>query len=123
MRLEGVQLGTVYPVGQKIQGQGSQEKDIKKDVKNGEHGVGEILPRERVIPKDQLIQAVDKANKSFEPFDRRFEISMHDKIKAVMVKVIDSKTNEVIREIPPEKMLDMVANMLEVAGIIVDKKI
>jgi len=119
MKLEGVQLGTIYPIGQKPQGQGSQQKNIK----NGEHGVGEILPGEKVIPKEQLILAVDKANKSFEPFDRRFEISMHDKIKAVMIKVIDSKTDVVIREIPSEKMLDMVANMLEVAGIMIDERI
>jgi len=32
-----------------------------------------------------------------------------------MVKVIDSETKEVIREIPPEKILDMVAAMLEMA--------
>jgi flagellar protein FlaG len=114
-----VQLGTIYPVGQKTQGQGSQEKNIK----NGENGVGEIQPGERVIPKDQLIKAVDKANKSFEPFDRRFEISIHDKFKSVMVKVIDSKTDTVIREIPSEKMLDMVAHMLEVAGILVDERV
>lgn len=119
MRLEGVQLGTVYPIGQNTQGQGSQNKNIK----NGEQGVGEILPGEKVIPKDQLIKAVDKANESFEPFNRRFEISMHDKIKAVMIKVIDSKNDQVIREIPAEKILDMVANMLEVAGILVDDKI
>jgi len=39
-----------------------------------------------------------------------------------MVKVIDINTNEVIREIPPEKILDMVATMLEMAGIIVDER-
>ena len=119
MRLEGAQLGTIYPIGQKTQGQGSQEKNIK----TGEHGVGEILPGERVIPENQLIQAVEKANKSFEPLDRRFEISMHDKINAVMIKVIDAKTDEVIREIPSEKILDMVSNMMELAGILVDERV
>jgi flagellar protein FlaG len=39
-----------------------------------------------------------------------------------MVKVIDINTREVIREIPPEKILDMVATMLEMAGIIVDER-
>lgn len=119
MKLEGVQMGTVYPVGHNTKGQGSHERNVRV----GEHGVGLILPGEKEIPKDQLIKAIEKANKSFEPFNRRFEISMHDKIRAVMVKVIDSNTDEVIREIPPEKILDMVANMLEMAGIIIDEKI
>ncbi|NMA03219.1 MAG: flagellar protein FlaG, partial [Clostridiales bacterium] len=88
-----------------------------------EQGVGEILPGERIIPEEQLINAVEKANKSFEPFDRRFEVSIHEKTKAVMVKVINSVNDEVIREIPPEKILDMVAYMLEIAGIIVDERV
>lgn len=125
MRLEGVQMGTVYPTGQKIHGQGSQDKNTKneKDIKRGEEGVGEVLPGERVIPEDQLIHAIEKANESFETFDRRFEISVHEKTKAVMVKVINSENDEVIREIPPEKILDMVASMLEMAGIIVDERV
>jgi len=40
----------------------------------------------------------------------------------VRVKVLDSETNEVIREIPPEKILDMVAKMWELAGLIVDER-
>lgn len=125
MRLEGVQMGTIYPLRQKAEGQGSQDENIKssKDTKKGEQGVGEILPGERVIPEEQLIHAVEKANKSFEPFDRRFEVSIHEKTRAVMVKVINSINDEVIREIPPEKILDMVAHMLEIAGIIVDERI
>jgi flagellar protein FlaG len=39
-----------------------------------------------------------------------------------MVKVIDENTGEVIREIPPKKILDMVANMLELAGLLVDER-
>jgi flagellar protein FlaG len=39
-----------------------------------------------------------------------------------MVKVIDNETQEVIQEIPPEKILDMVAKMWEVAGILVDER-
>ena len=40
-----------------------------------------------------------------------------------MVKVINEDTNEVIREIPPEQILDMVAKMWELAGILVDKSV
>lgn len=125
MRLEGVQMGTIYPSGKKVDGQGSQVKGVKdgKDIKTGEQGVGQILPGERVIPEEELIHAVDRANKSFEPFDRRFELSVHKKTGAIMVKVINSTNDEVIREIPSEKILNMVAYMLEVAGIIVDEKV
>ncbi|HHY78507.1 MAG TPA: flagellar protein FlaG, partial [Clostridiales bacterium] len=52
----------------------------------------------------------------------RFEYSIHEATKQIMVKVIDKETDEVIREIPPEKILNMVAKMWEIAGLIVDER-
>jgi uncharacterized FlaG/YvyC family protein len=40
----------------------------------------------------------------------------------IIVKIIDTDTKEVIREIPSEKILDMFANMLELAGLLVDER-
>ncbi|WMM24157.1 flagellar protein FlaG [Tissierella sp. MB52-C2] len=75
------------------------------------------------ISEEDVIGLIEKANKDFIIYDRRFEFSIHEKTKQIMVKVIDVTTDEVIRELPPEKILDIVASMWEVAGIIVDKKI
>jgi flagellar protein FlaG len=36
--------------------------------------------------------------------------------------VIDENTNEVVREIPPEKILDVMASIMELAGLIVDER-
>lgn len=72
---------------------------------------------------DVLVKAVDDTNRTLEGYNRRFEISVHEGTNAVMVKVIDTTTEEVIREIPPEKILDMVAALWEMAGIIIDRKI
>ena len=69
-----------------------------------------------------LTDTVGRMNKMLEGTSRRFEYSVHDKINGIMVKVIDENTGEVIREIPPKKILDMVANMLELAGLLVDER-
>ncbi|NLB77364.1 MAG: flagellar protein FlaG [Clostridiaceae bacterium] len=72
---------------------------------------------------DEMVgEAVNKANKMLEGTNRRFEYSVHDKINGIMVKVIDENTGEVIREIPPKRILDMVANMMEMAGLLVDER-
>lgn len=119
MKIEGIQLGNTYPLQSNGTGQGSHANKVGvKEQAN--YGVSQ---GEKQIPQDKLIKAIEKANKSFEPFDRRFEISIHEKTKTVMVKVFDSKNDELIREIPSEKLLDMVTHMLEVAGILVDQKI
>ena len=69
-----------------------------------------------------LESAVDKANYTFEIQNRSLRFKIHERTNEVMVKVVDSETGEVIREIPPEKLLDMFANMLELAGLIVDER-
>jgi len=70
----------------------------------------------------EVINAIEKANKHFKTYDIRLEFSIHDTTKQIIVKVINTEDDSVIREIPSEKVLDMVANMWEVAGILVDEK-
>lgn len=95
------------------------EKAISSDVGNRQLRGHE----ERKYSEEEIIGAIESANEKFVAYDRRFEFSIHEKTKQIMVKVIDVTTDEVIREIPPEKILDMVAYIWESVGLIVDKKI
>ena len=74
------------------------------------------------LDEKQWIKIIEKANKAIDGATSSFEFSIHEQTKQIMVKVIDKETKEVIREFPPEKILDMVAKMWEVAGIIVDER-
>jgi len=53
--------------------------------------------------------------------DLSFEI--HDETERMMVKVIDRKTHEVIKELPPEEMLDLSARIHEMVGLLIDEKV
>lgn len=74
------------------------------------------------IAEKTVIDAIEKANKKLSGVMAEFEFSIHDETKQIMVKVINKDTKETIREIPPEKTLDMVAHLWEMAGIIVDER-
>ena len=47
---------------------------------------------------------------------------IHEKTNHVTIKIVDKKTKEVIKEFPPEKTLDMIAKVWEMAGLMVDEK-
>ena len=47
---------------------------------------------------------------------------IHDATNRVMIKIVDKDTKEVLKEYPPEKTLDMIAKVWEVAGLLVDEK-
>jgi flagellar protein FlaG len=74
------------------------------------------------ISDEQLIKAIDHAIKAIQGATTSLEFSVHQKTNEIMIKVKDKDTGELIREIPPEKTLDFVAKLWEMAGILVDKK-
>ena len=47
---------------------------------------------------------------------------IHEATNRVTIKIIDKDTKKVIKELPPEKTLDMIAKVWELAGILVDEK-
>lgn len=49
--------------------------------------------------------------------------AQHEDTGRTMVKVINRDTDELIREIPPKKVLDMAAKMEEMIGILFDEKV
>ena len=71
--------------------------------------------------KKALDKAVNKLNKFLEDDKTHAEISYHDRLGTLMVKIIDEETDKIILEVPPKKILDMVASMCEQVGIL-DKK-
>lgn len=74
----------------------------------------------RPVAKSTVKETVNKTNDAMQ--GTRCEFSYHEKTRRVSIKVIDKDTDEVIREIPPEKSLDMLEKMWEMAGILVDEK-
>lgn len=51
------------------------------------------------------------------------QFKFHEDLGEYYVALVDELTNEVVREIPPKKMLDMFAAMTDYIGLMVDKKI
>lgn len=92
-----------------------------------------LLDEEINKVKDILSKPVDEAKLKNE-FDNEnckiknnngtyFEFSVHKPTNTIVVKIVDSQTNKVIDEIPPEKILDLVAGLWKIAGLFVDRKI
>lgn len=97
-----------------------------KEVTNKEQTVKETMTQpvkgmDKKVDEKDVIEAINKANKHIQSYNRRLEFRVHEGTKQIMVKVINTEDDSVIREIPSEKVLDMVAHMWEMAGILVDE--
>ncbi|WJY26091.1 flagellar protein FlaG [Sporosarcina trichiuri] len=62
-------------------------------------------------------------NKFLESVDTQLRFKMHDELHEYYVTIVDSKTDEVIREIPSKKLMDMHAEMKKFLGLLIDRKI
>ena len=69
----------------------------------------------------ELISAIEKAN-HIQKGTTECQFSIHEDTKQVMIKIIDTTTKEVIKEIPSEEILDKFATMCKVNGLFVDEK-
>ena len=65
-------------------------------------------------------KAVEEINKKSKNSEAKF--GFHDDTNRVTIKIVDKETQKVIKEFPPEKTLDMIARVWEMAGLMVDEK-
>jgi len=75
---------------------------------------------DREPSQDQLRKAVEDLNKKMSNSEVAF--GFHEGTNRVMIKIVDKETKEVIKELPPEKTLDLIAKAWELAGIMVDER-
>ena len=69
---------------------------------------------------DAIKKVVENINKNSVNSEAVFGI--HEGTNRVTIKIVDKDTKKVIKELPPEKTLDMIAKVWEMAGILVDEK-
>ena len=77
--------------------------------------------QQQQITNEQIKKAVEKLNKSMISHSEAV-FGIHEATNRITIKIVDKDTKEVIKELPPEKTLDMIAKVWEMAGILVDEK-
>ena len=96
--------------------------DTKETDKNGKDGNRDDSQAKQTISENsQIKKAVDEINKKAHNSEAVFGI--HDATNRVTIKIVDKDTKKVLKEYPPEKTLDMIAKVWEMAGILVDQKL
>ena len=96
--------------------------DTKETDKNGKDGNRDDSQAKQTISENsQIRKAVDEINKKAHNSEAVFGI--HDATNRVTIKIVDKDTMKVLKEYPPEKTLDMIAKVWEMAGLLVDQKL
>ncbi|MDE7274841.1 MAG: flagellar protein FlaG [Lachnospiraceae bacterium] len=81
----------------------------------------QLVDDQKNVNLDRLKKVMEQAIAAMPHSDAKFGI--HDKTNRIIIKLVDRETQEVIKEIPPEKTLDLLAKRMELAGVLVDQRL
>jgi flagellar protein FlaG len=112
----GLDLEQLQPIKEPVEI--DRAKQVYKQAKDNLSSVSEsVKPSEQDIEK-----LAEQLNAVTESLNIKLSISVEKKgLGVIHIKMIDTETNEVIREIPPKKLSLVGSRLLDVAGLIIDK--
>jgi flagellar protein FlaG len=73
--------------------------------------------------EDEVKESVKDINEIVDKVKEGLSFQIHEDTEKMMVKVVDLNTDEVIKELPPEEMLDLQARIHEMVGILIDETV
>ncbi len=117
----------ISPAAKPINTGGPKSVDMNNEVLESQptssvQQVVEQDDRETSASEQHIKSEISKANNKLRYHNTKCEFGYHEETRRVTIKVLDKDTEEVIREIPPEKTLEMIEKMWELAGFLVDER-
>ncbi|MCM3611976.1 flagellar protein FlaG [Planococcus sp. MERTA32b] len=100
----------------------SSSENVKVETKILPEQFGNKKGKEE-ITKEMFKNRIDGMNEFLEPTTTAVKFQFHEKLNEYYVQIVDSMTDEVLKEIPNKKFLDIYASMTELMGMIVDEKL
>lgn len=100
-----------------------KQRPLAKNTSTVQIKDNQTVSKDEVINTKEIKTVVDALNNLIDPLRTNLKFEYHEELNEYYVTVVNPLTNEVIKEIPPKKMLDIYAEMVGLVGILVDKKI
>lgn len=109
---------------QENKAQNQNQRTIEANSIINEERINKQRKEENIeVTDEQLIEMIERANKALLKPPMELQFSVHEVTKRISITVTNKETDEVIREIPSEKILNMVANLYEAAGVLIDERV
>ncbi|OES46101.1 flagellar protein FlaG [Domibacillus iocasae] len=98
-----------------------EAKDIKT-VEMEQKPVTEPAEQNTPLKEEELQKFADQVNTFLQPTQTHVQFEYHEDLQEYYAVIVDNNSEEIIKEIPSKKILDMYAAMTEFIGLFVDKK-
>ncbi len=109
-------------VGINAQTDSAQQTQSSRLTKTSTQASGVKINNQQPLSPKEIKRIINKINENVSRLNKDVRFAYNDTIKSLVVKVIDAKTGRVIREIPPQQVINLQKKLSEVVGIIFDSK-
>ena len=75
------------------------------------------------VNKEDVQQMTAAMNHFLQVSNANMQVTLHEKTNELMVRFVDTKNGQVLKEFPSHEFLDTMANIREYVGILLDKKV
>lgn len=114
-----VEVAEAPQVSEKI-AKDTMAMNTKETSGEGSGGAQQSLADAQAAQAAQIKRAVEEINKKANNSEAVWGV--HEDTNRVTIKIVDKQSKEVIKEFPPDKTLDMIARVWEMAGLMVDER-
>ena len=112
----GAGAGILSPLGST--GQGGADQPAQAQVNN----VGSGINLSGSGVKESVGDAIGKLNKASDIFGVNLKFSFHEDARRLQVEISEASTGRLLKKIPPDEILDLVAKMNKMIGLLIDEK-
>ena len=114
MNIKGVNLDSVDNVNRYVR---------KPETVAGQTAAVQPVQKEdsKNLTREEISSLIEKLNDGVRDIHERMSFSFHEKTHRVVVKIINSETDEVIREIPPKDAIKLLEHIQDFLGMLVDE--
>ena len=95
-------------------------RNIQNNTVRGDVQKVEKESSDREYWRQHFDELLEKLNMITKVSRVEFRREVHQATGEIMVSILDSDTGEMLRQIPPERVLDMIAEMMKYLGLKVD---
>jgi len=75
------------------------------------------------LSAEEVRRSAELLEQTFRLFNKKLRFSVNEEINRVVVKVLDAKTDKLIKEIPPAEIQRLIARIKETIGLLFDEQI
>jgi flagellar protein FlaG len=115
MNVPGLQLQALQPLGPRAATTAPRP--------NAEAGAPDLQVRDRVTRSVTALAEAQSGGGVELPAKVELRMSLDREIDRVIARVVDSDTGEVVREVPPEDLVDLARAMKALMGTLLDRKV